>query len=284
MTPHASKIRTLTAAETQQHIETIGIDAHGRQTFVHRDEARNITYDWHSHRRHQLLYAISGILRVETRDLELIVSPQRALWIPANTLHRTRLENVACASVFISPRQFPKNDGRVRIVAAPSLMREMILYALRWGPSAAPLARLQRHFFQALCALLENWLADELPCALPRTDHLALNRALRHTQANLQTISLADAARAAAVSERTLRRLILEELQMPWREYLNQSRMMRAMELLCQPSGRVAAVAEMTGFQSMSAFSARFRQFTGETPREFRRRTVGVRRQRAAEV
>ena len=277
MIVHAARIRTLTAAETQQHIQAVGIDAPGPGTFVHQDQARHIVYNWHSHRRHQLLYAISGILRVETRDQELIVSPQRALWIPANTLHRTRLEDVACASVFISPRQAPNTDRRVRILAAPSLMREMILHALRWTPSAAPLTRVREQFFRALCALLEDWLADELPCALPRTNHLALNRALRYTQANLETVSLVDAARAAAVSERTLRRLIRAELRMTWRGYLNQSRMIRAMELLCQPSPQVADIAEMTGFRSMSAFSARFRQFAGETPREYRRRTVGGR-------
>jgi AraC-like DNA-binding protein len=88
-------------------------------------------------------------------------------------------------------------------------------------------------------------------------------------------VTLAAAARAASVSERTLRRLATAELRTSWREYVNQTRMIRAMALLCDPSQRVARVAEMTGFSSLSAFSARFHQFAGETPRDFRGRAAG---------
>ena len=277
MTRHRTSTRRLNAAETQQHIEAMAIEAPGVSALAHQNPPGNVIYDWHSHRRHQLLYAISGILRVETRDSELIVSPQRALWIPASVLHRTRLEDVSSASVFISDRQYRDRGGRVRVLAAPPLMREMILHALRWGPSAGTDTRTREQFFRTLCILLKEWMNRELPCALPRTDHPALFRALRYAHANLETVSLEDAARAAAVSVRTLRRLITAELRTTWREYLNQTRMNQAMVLLCQPSQRVARVAEMTGFGSVSAFSARFRQFAGETPREYRYRALAGR-------
>jgi len=44
----------------------------------------------HSHKRSQLVYAISGVLVVTTRDATFVVPPQRALWLPSGVVHEVR--------------------------------------------------------------------------------------------------------------------------------------------------------------------------------------------------
>jgi quercetin dioxygenase-like cupin family protein len=44
----------------------------------------------HSHKRGQLVYAISGVLVCTTRDATFVVPPQRALWVPSGVVHEAR--------------------------------------------------------------------------------------------------------------------------------------------------------------------------------------------------
>src|SRR5262245_4091392 len=41
----------------------------------------------HAHRRHQLIYARKGVMRVATAEGSWIVPPERALWMPARVRH-----------------------------------------------------------------------------------------------------------------------------------------------------------------------------------------------------
>ncbi|MGH3640111.1 MAG: helix-turn-helix domain-containing protein, partial [Mycobacterium sp.] len=67
------------------------------------------------------------------------------------------------------------------------------------------------------------------------------------------------------------------KLGLPWRAYLLQARMLRAMALLASPMQSVQETSTAVGFDSLSSFSRAFTQFCGETPSSYRKRVAGER-------
>ena len=68
------------------------------------------------------------------------------------------------------------------------------------------------------------------------------------------------------MSERTLRRRFQAELGMGWDEYRRRARLLSAVEALSDGSRSITRIAADVGFESQSAFTKAFRQFTGKTP------------------
>ena len=53
--------------------------------------------------------------------------------------------------------------------------------------------------------------------------------------------------------------------------YINKLRMEKAKALLLLPGARISQVAAQVGFDDTDYFTKRFRQYTGQTPTEYRR-------------
>jgi AraC-like DNA-binding protein len=240
--------------------------------FGHTEGRRNVRYDWHAHPFHQLLYAVEGTACVEVGKARYFLPPQRAAWISAGTQHRTTISNVVSASVFLHPRLMAKQVESIRIFAAPPLLQEMVKYAARWHPQEEKKDLRRDLYFHTFAMLCEEWLQEEMPYWLPSCDHPQIVQALEYTQQHLQEVTVVEASAAAAMSIRTFRRYFTEEMGMPWREYVTKLRLLQAMELLAQPGARVIEVAGAIGFDSPSAFSKAFLEFTAETPSQYYRR------------
>jgi AraC-like DNA-binding protein len=230
---------------------------------------------WHTHRKHQLLYAASGTLALEVEGSQWILPPQRAAWIAALAPHRVRIiSHVALRTVYLSPRLTRGPLGACCVFAATPLAREMILFATRWGPDEQQHAGSARDaFFAALAALCEEWSAEALPFRLPTARTPELARAMQYAIDALgESPSIEEAARRAALSTRTLARRFADEAQTTWRLFLHHARMLRAMELLASPGARVTDTALAVGFESFGAFTRAFEEFTGERPKDYRKR------------
>jgi len=231
----------------------------------------NLVTGWHSHDLHQLEYALRGTIEVETDAAHYLLPPQQAAWIPAGLSHRSTLNHFRTVSVFFDPDMVPDNQGRARILAAAPVIREMILYGVRWPisrPASDPSAD---SFFAALASLVLDWLEHETPLCLPTTKDPLVRAVMDHTDANLATVTLADVCRSVGVSERTLRRAFPIATGMTWRHYLFESRLLRSMALLAEPDSTVLDVATAVGFEG-SSFARAFRRHTGESPSSYRRR------------
>lgn len=269
-------VKQLTKKETREQLEVLGIETSSLESFAFFDQADNIRYDWHSHSRHQLLYAFSGTLRVEAENGIFLLPPQRAVWLPAGVLHRTTLHKVRSGSVFLAPSLVPTGIARVRIISVAPIVREMVRYALRWPATRSPDDQLANFWFRTMGLLCAEWIKEEMPFHLPaaRSDQIAL--ALEYTLHNLESANVAAAAKSAALSERHFRRRFAMETGIAWRLFLYQARMLRAMELLVAADAAITDVAYAVGYNSLSAFAKSFTSFAGQTPSRFRQLGVPV--------
>nr|MCU0682798.1 helix-turn-helix transcriptional regulator [Polyangiaceae bacterium] len=229
---------------------------------------------WHAHRKHQLLYSAAGALHLEIGGAQWLLPPQRAGWIPARMRHRVRATGpIALRTLYLDPGESVPEGGEARVFSVSPLAREMILYAMRWGPGQRAFDPLARAFFAALGALLGEWFADARPYYLPTARSPELGYAMRLVLDRLdEPLTAIEVARAAGLSTRTLARRFADEAQTTWRRFLHDARMLKAMDLLARPGARVTETAFAVGFESLGAFSRAFERFAGESPRDYRRR------------
>jgi AraC-like DNA-binding protein len=268
-------MKLLTSAETRDALRSYGLDRPEGVGFVFLDRARNTFYDWHEHDYHQLLYAIDGPTQIETGRGRHVLPTGRAAWIPAGMCHRTLVSAAKGASLYFSPNVVPDAAGRVRILVASALMREMILHATRWPLGASERDPLAASFLRTLALLCGEWLETELPLFLPGARHPSIRRAMDNAIVDLAQATQAGAIAAAAMSERSFRRAFERETGMGWQSWLTQARISMAMGLLSE-GRRVTDVAADVGYASLSAFAQAFAKLAGEPPARFRRRHVSA--------
>ncbi|OCB46209.1 AraC family transcriptional regulator [Mycobacterium vulneris] len=236
-------------------------------------EGDGLITGWHSHEVHQIEYALHGVVEVETDAAHYLLPPQQAAWIPAGLQHQAVMNpDVKTVAVMFDAQMIADPGDRARIIAVSPLIREMMIYGLRWPVDRAHGDDTSDTFFRTLANLVADALDHEAPLSLPTTEHPIVAAALAHTKEHLASVTAEDVSRAVAVSERTLRRLFAETIGISWRTYLLHARMLRAMALLAGPDQSVQATATAVGFENLSSFTRCFSQFCGETPSAYRYR------------
>lgn len=225
--------------------------------------------DWHAHRRHQLLYAASGRLHLETAAASWVLPPQRAAWIRGGTRHRVDVpHHCALRTVYVDPAAVAL-PWPCRVFAVGPLAQAMLPAATRWGPDGVD--DVGAAFLVALAGLAREWAEAGQDLRLPRARSPELSRALAWTRSHLDTATVAGAARAGGMSTRTLARRVKAETGESWRSYLHAARMLEAMALL-EDGHAVGDVAVMLGYRSLGSFSRLFSAWAGESPRDWRLR------------
>jgi transcriptional regulator GlxA family with amidase domain len=146
-----------------------------------------------------------------------------------------------------------------------------MIYSGRWPIDRSLSDSVADAYFTALGRLVSEALDSEAPLFLPTSSDPALAVALTWTRQNLDTATMAEVARQAGLSERSLRRRFQAGLGMSWRNYAMQARVLRAMALLAEHGPSVLRVANLVGFDSLSSFNRAFRARTGMTPSAYRK-------------
>jgi AraC-like DNA-binding protein len=233
---------------------------------------------WHAHEVHQIEYAVHGVVEVETDTAHYLLPPQQAAWIPAGLEHQAVMNpDVKTVAVMFDQSLIEAGGGRARILAVSPLIREMMLYALRWPIDRPDGDEVSDGFFRTLAGLVTEAMDHEAPLSLPTSGQPIVAAAMAYTKRHLDAVTATDVSRAVSVSERTLRRLFTDSIGLPWRTYLLHARMLRAMALLASPHQSVQETASAVGFVSLSSFTRAFTQFVGETPSIYRKRVAGER-------
>ena len=227
----------------------------------------------HSHDHAQLLYASSGLMRVETEDGFWVVPPQRAVWIPARMAHRVAMAGAVEMRSLYLLEGLPGLPQDCRVIAVSPLLRELIGAFIAgptdYGPSE-PQARL-------VAVILDQLRAAELAALhLPIPEAPRLRRLVEALLADpSDNRSLDDWARVAGASARTLARLFEAETGMGFRAWRRQVRLHEALARLADGEP-VTTVAFAVGYDSPSAFIAMFRQALGASPQRYLGRAAGA--------
>ena len=223
----------------------------------------------HSHPRDQLIYAISGVMRIETSGDAWVVPPDRALPMPAGEDHSIQVRgDVEMRTLYIAPSE----AAEIKVLSVSSLLRELITALAREPMDYSGIRRAE-----LIAELISNELAaaEALPLniPLPRDRRLQQICQLLLNDPSI-TLSQEQLADQTAASSKTLARLCLNELGMSFSVWRRRVRFAKALELLGrgQPMKRVAREC---GYESPSAFTYAFRKQFGTSPTEFRERLPG---------
>jgi AraC-like DNA-binding protein len=237
------------------------------------DGGEQLVTGWHFHDVHEIEYACRGMVEVNTRAGHYLLPPHQAAWIPAGLHHQTTLHvGAQTLAVLFEPGLVPVAGDRVRIIAVSALLREMMLYSVRWPISRTESRAEADSFFHILGYVVAEALDDERPLHLPVSADPVVTAVTDYTRAHLDHVTVSDVTRAVGVSERTLRRIFSTHLGLSWRSYLLRARILRSMALLAQPDRSVLEVSIAVGFDDAGAFARSFARHCGETPSAYKRR------------
>jgi AraC-like DNA-binding protein len=226
----------------------------------------------------QLLFASRGMLTVHT-DAGLWVAPaHQAVWVPAGVRHSVEVAGgVAMRALYLSTSLGRSLHSRLpatcRMVEISPLLREVLRRAMRLRTLDRRIAQ-ERHLIEVLFDELTILPLVPLDLPLPRDARGARAAAVIRADPAARH-SLAEVARTAAASSRTLERLFRRETGLPFGVWRQRARLLRALQLLAEGGTTVSALAGAVGYESVSAFVAAFRRALGTTPgRYFKKSAV----------
>ncbi|HTU76168.1 MAG TPA: helix-turn-helix transcriptional regulator [Trebonia sp.] len=226
--------------------------------------------DWHDHAEHQLVYPRSGVLHVRTDRGAWVVPQRRAAWLPAGVPHSHRAHGrTQMLTLAFPPGVSPLPTTGPTIVPVGPLLREVITTLAEdrsLGPGdRADLYRVALRRLEPAPALRHHLPAP----GDPRLRDVAA--ILADDPADPRT--LAELGRATGASERTLSRLFRRDTGMTFPQWRAQLRLQHSMLLLAAES-TVTEAAVASGYGSVSAFIAAFRDAFGVTPAAYRQQAT----------
>ena len=222
----------------------------------------------HEHDRDQLLYAISGVMHLQTQRAAWVVPPDRAVYIPAGISHTVSMYGrVDMRTLYIDADATEVRDRSLRVHSVTNLLRELIL-ALSAEPIAYDEGSPGDYLAKLIAGEIERAADLALGTPLPRDSRLQRLCAAFLADPS-DTRGLEAWADIAGASKRTLSRLFEQDMGMSFSAWRQRVRFHNALEALSQGQS-IARVAAQNGYRSVSAFSAAFRKQMGAPPSAFK--------------
>jgi len=227
--------------------------------------------DWyiapHSHAKHQLIYAIKGLMIVESQAERWTVPTSRGIWMPCGQVHAIRcVGDVKMRSVFVRPDAAADLPCQSKAISISPLLSELIKASVNF---TGPFAEDSRESRIMRLILDEISVLPTLPLKLlqpsdPRL--LAICTALQQRPDDPSTV--ADWGQHLGIDEKTIQRLFRKETGMTFGQWRQQARLMQALERIALGE-RIIDVAGTLGYDSPSAFASMFKRQFGTTPSQF---------------
>jgi AraC-like DNA-binding protein len=226
----------------------------------------------HQHDRGQLIYAISGLMKVSTAAGQWLIPPQHALWMPPNIDHNMRAHGqVSMQTLYVRVDAIPEtfSDGP-QTIRVSSFLRELIRRASTIPVEYDELG----HDARVLSLILGeiDWKKDAADLSLMLAKDKRLSHVCDAILANPgDNRYIEDWAQFASASSRTLARLFKEEFGVTFTCWRQQVRMLAAMPRLASGEA-ITSIALDLGYETPGAFTNVFRRFMGAPPSDYFRR------------
>ena len=224
---------------------------------------------WHAHPRGQLLYAIAGVMIVQSAAGTWVVPPNRALWLTAGLEHDVKMSGeVKIRTVFIDATTIRPLPAQSCVIEVSPLLRELIVAATEIPVDYAEGGRDDRVMRLLVDEVRES---DVLPLHLPVPSDARIKTICQTLIDDPADISTAEQwAERLGVTAKTVHRLFTKETGMTFAQWREQARLLFALRRLASGE-RIIDVAFDCGYASQSAFTAMFRRHFGTPPSAFYR-------------
>jgi AraC-like DNA-binding protein len=233
-------------------------------TTFHAEYPDGLVFPEHYHEVDQIVFAIQGVMTVQTPQGIWVLPPNRALWIPAGISHTVRMSGtVSARNLYFKRKVTPGMPRNCRVVNISPLLKELILQACEF-PSLSRRTEVQRHLIGLITHLLRA--SKVLPLQLPQPADPRAQRVAELLLADPgNALPTQDICRRAGASKRTVERLFLRDVHMTLGRWKQQLRLVHSLRLLAQGL-KISSVALEAGYSSPSAFISMFKSLLGTTP------------------
>lgn len=221
----------------------------------------------HTHSWGEFVYSYNGMVQVMVEKERYLVPPQYGIWVPPYREHvGLARREVLQSSLYISNELCGALPETPQALLVSPFMRSALDHAREFTGDF----RSEKHLRLLHVFLDELTEAPSAGTFLPASDDAVLKKILhyleRHPEDNR---SVAELARAADITERTLARKCRQDLGISLTEWRNRLRVVKATAMV-EEGKSVDAIAQEFGYSSASAFIAMFRKLTGVTPGRYR--------------
>lgn len=202
-----------------------------------------------------------------TSAASYVIPPQRAVWIPAGTVHEVHCRGkVSCRTLYVQPQAAADLPKACQIIEVSDLLRELIVEATRIPVEYDEAGRDGR-----LIALLLDEIRSSrtAPLHVPMpADHRLVKVCAAIMREPAEPDRLDHWAEVAGMGRRTFTRTFRRETGLSFASWRQNVRLMEAMSRLAvgEPVTRVALDV---GYRSPSAFTAMFRRAFGVAPTHY---------------
>ncbi|NSY38962.1 helix-turn-helix domain-containing protein [Leisingera sp. ANG59] len=214
---------------------------------------------WHDHPRHQLVYAVAGLMMAEAGGTSWAVPAGSGLIVPAGVLHEIRMAGeVQLQSLYIDPAE-PGADAMAecRAVTVAPLLAGLIA-ALCEMNNPWPLPPRAHHLSRLI--LIELGAAAKSPLSLPYPCDARLQRvcdALMDSPGSMQTID--HWAALAGMSRRSFTRRFQQQTGLSFGRWRDRLRCQIALRAEAR-GARMELVAQKLGYASRQSLLAMMRR------------------------
>ena len=243
------------------------------------------TYGPHHHFRIEINYVTKGncILDINNESINFKEGEIMIIGSEANHLFRAGAEGVQIMQLEFQPDIFTKMSDKsehisskmntmfaenaqvIKIVNAPRIILTITNIINELKNKKPYYQHLVLMGYAELFALVNRYLEESY---MPMCNNEAIQKAIAFIRHHyMEEITITEVAKYSKVSERYLRKLFTQHLQLSPLEYLNQIRINKALDLLKNADYSVKKVSSMCGFQSPQYFSRVFKKQTGSCPR-----------------
>ena len=220
----------------------------------------------HRHRWGQLIYAVSGLMTVNTEGGIWFVPPGRAVWVPVMQVHSVELiSDIAMCSAYFDGSIANRLSKKCRVIQVSPALKELIDYVAQLKQTAD--TEVSDAIATVMAHLIEEAGSEPLGIAIPSDTRLrTIYEALINNPDN--AMSLEEWATQVGSTGRTLTRKLMAEVQLNFSTWRQQIRLLRAIDKLSLNQS-ITNVALDVGFASASAFITAFRKNFGLTPKAY---------------
>lgn len=220
----------------------------------------------HQHEQGQLILALHGAVTCKTENGLWIVPPDCGVWIPGGVPHSNQVtSNARLSYLFVQPAAATLPQQCCTLSVSP-MLREMILRLADVSVNSAP----DDHVDRMVRVLLDE--LAQMPIQgleLPASSHpkiAAITAALMEEPNDRRT--LVDWASHVAMSERSLKRLMVQETGLTFGRWRRQLHLVIALRELAS-GATVQRVSSELGYESATAFIVMFKKALGTTPMRY---------------